>query len=380
MNATAVAGVSESPVGGAGAIVAVDLAKNVFQLCVADASWRVRESHRLSRHQLERWFLNRAVALVVMEACGSAHHWARWLNGLGIEVLLLPAAYVRAYVRRNKTDAADAAALLQAARDSDIKPVRVKTTEQQALQALHRTRSLWKDNRTQRINTLRGFCREFGITIAQGARLGVEQITRVLAEPHSAVPELLRPTAVLLVEEIRLLESRMARLERELSALVRHSAACTTLLSIPGIGLLTSTAMVAATSGDVTHFKDARHFASWFGITPKENSSGNKRKLGRISKQGDKYLRMLLIHGARSVLRAAAAAQAKGKPVEGLRAWALQVQHRSNHNKAACALANKLARIAYACLRDHAPYGQPAGTNRKIDRQSFALPEGAVAA
>jgi len=129
----------------------------------------VLEARRPTRRQFESFFLDRAVALVVMEACGSAHHWARWLNRLGIEVSMLPPAYVRAYVRRNKTDAADAAALLQAARDSDIKPVGVKSVEQQALQGLHRTRSLWKASRTQRINTLRGFCREFGIAIARAA-------------------------------------------------------------------------------------------------------------------------------------------------------------------------------------------------------------------
>ena len=371
MNATAAARVQASP---AELIVGVDLAKNVFQLAVADAQWRVRESHRLSRGQFERFFANRAVALVVMEACGSAHHWVRWLNGLGIEVVLLHARYVKAYVRRNKTDAADAAALLQAARDEDLRPVRVKSVEQQAIQALHRTRSLWKADRTRRINTLRGFCREFGIAIAQGARLGVEQIARVLAEPHSAVPELLRGSMALLLEEVRLLEARMARLERELSALVRLSPACTTLISIPGIGLLTATGIVAATAGEVSHFKSARHFASWFGLTPREDSSAERRRLGRISKQGDRYLRMLLVHGARSVLRAAAAAAAKGKPLEGLRAWALQLQQRSNHNKATCALANKLARIAYACLRDHSPYGVPVRANKKIDRQSFVMP------
>jgi len=132
-------------------IVGVDLAKSVFQLAVADASWRVIESHRLTRSQFERWFANRAVGLVVMEACGSAHHWARWLNGLGIEVRMLPAAYIRAYVKRNKTDAADACALLEAARCADIVPVRVKSIEQQALQGLHRTRSLWMGTRTSRI-------------------------------------------------------------------------------------------------------------------------------------------------------------------------------------------------------------------------------------
>ena len=380
MHATSVARVDESPVEVSGSIVAVDLAKNVFQLAVADRSWRVQQTHRLSRHQFERFFINRCVALVIMEACGSAHHWARWLNRLGIEVVLLPARYVRAYVRRNKTDAADAAALLKAAQDHDIRPVRVKSVEQQALQALHRTRSLWKNDRTRRINTLRGFCREFGIAVVQGARAGVEQIARVLAEPHSAVPALLRPSMSLLLQEIRLLEARMAQLERELSDLVRTSAACTTLLSIPGIGLLTATAVVAATAGDVTHFADARHFASWFGITPKESSSGERRRLGRISKQGDKYLRMLFIHGARSVLRAAVAAAERGKPLEGLRAWAVQLQRRTNPNKAACALANKLIRIVYACLRDHVPYGQPVRLSPKTNRQTFTLPTGALPA
>jgi transposase len=379
MNATAVARVAESRAADE-SIVSVDLAKTVFQLCVADTDWRVRETHRLSRHQFERFFLNRSVVLVIMEACGSAHHWARWLNRLGIEVVLLPARYIRAYVRRNKTDAADAAALLKAAQDRDIHPVRIKSVEQQALQGLHRTRSLWKDDRTRRINTLRGLCREFGIAIAKGARLGVEQIARVVAEPQSALPALLRSPMALLVEEIRLLEARMAQLERQLSDLVRPSSACTTLLSIPGIGLLTATAMVAATSGDVTHFEDARHFSSWHGITPKENSSGERRRLGRISKQGDKYLRMLLIHGARSVLRAATVAAHKGKPLDALRSWALQVQRRTNHNKAACALANKLARIAYACLRDHTPYGQCAPSDKKIERQAFTIPAGALTA
>jgi transposase len=228
--------------------VAVDLAKSVFQLAVADEHWRVVETQRLTRTQFERWFANRDVDQVIMEACGSAHHWARWLGGPGIEVKLLPTQYVRAYVKRNKTDAADAAALLDAARASDIRPVRVKSVEQQALQGMHRIRSLWMGTRTSRINTLRGFCQEFGITIPVGARTGIEAISRVLADPHTAVPELIRGTARLLIEEIRLLEARIAQLERELAALAKLSPACTTLLSIPGIGLLTATAMVAATS------------------------------------------------------------------------------------------------------------------------------------
>ena len=355
-------------------IVGVDLAKSVFQLAVADGGWRVVEQQRLTRTQFERWFANRAVGLVVMEACGSAHHWARRLNGLGIEVRLLPPPYVRAYVKRNKTDAADACALLEAARCADIVPVRVKSVEQQALQGLHRTRSLWMATRTSRINALRGFCREFGIAIAQGARLGVEQIGRVLADPHSAVPDLIRQTMKLLVEEIRLLEARVSQLERELTLLARQAPACTRLLTIPGVGLLSATAMVAATSGSVGHFRDARHFASWFGLTPKEYSSGGTRRLGRISKRGDRYLRMLLTHGARSVLQAATKAVQAGRAFDALRQWALALQRRYNHNKATCALANKLARICYATLRDEQDYGRPAPRpNKKIERTAFAI-------
>ena len=353
--------------------VAVDLAKNIFELAVADEHWRVVERHRLSRHQFEHWFANRAVGRVVMEACGSAHHWARWLTSRNIKVQLLPPRYVRPYVKRNKTDAADAAALLEALRCADIVPVRVKSVEQQALQSLHRIRSAWMATRTARINGLRGFCRELGLVIAEGSRLGLEQIARALADPTSTLPELLRGTMRLLVEEIRLLEARIAQLERELTAAARASAACTTLLSVPGVGLLTATAMVAATGGSVAHFQDARHFASWFGLTPKEHSSGGTRHLGRISKRGDRYLRMLLTHGARSVLRAATVTQRCGRPLDPLRAWALAVQARSNHNKATCALANKLARICYATLRDATPF-EKTRLGHKLERQAFPLP------
>jgi transposase len=354
-------------------VVGVDLAKNVFQLAVADAHWRIVSTHRLTRSQFERWFTNRQVGLVVMEACGSAHHWGRCLEALGLNVRLLPAKYVRAYVKRNKTDAADAAALIEAARCADIAPVRIKSVEQQALQSLHRTRSLWMATRTARINALRGFCREFGLALSPGARVGLEQVARLLADPDSAIPELLRPTMQLLVEEVRLLEARIDKLERQLAEAAKQSPACTTLLSVPGVGLLTATALVAATGGSVSHFRSARHFASWFGLTPKEHSSGTHRRMGRISKRGDRYLRMLITHGARSVLRAAAVARNAGRPIDPLRQWAVAIQERSNHNKATCALANKLARVCYATLRDHEPYGV-ARLNRKLDRAAFAMP------
>jgi transposase len=350
--------------------VAVDLAKNVYQLALADANWRVVEKHRLTRTQFERFFANRAVKLVIMEACGSAHYWARQIQALGIQVRLLPPRYVRAYVKRNKTDAADAAALLEAARCSDIVPVRIKSVEQQALQSLHRVRNVWMCTRTARINSLRGLCREFGLHIAQGPRVGLEQIARALADPNSSLPTVLRATMRLIIEEIRLLEARIAELEKQLGELARQSPACERLLSIPGVGLLTATAMVAATSGEVSHFKDARHFASWFGLTPKEYSSGNTRQLGRISKLGDTYLRVLLTHGARSVIHAATMKRRAGHPLDRLRIWALELEARANRNKAVCALANKMARICYATLRDHEPYGA-AKLERKLEHTAF---------
>src|SRR5437899_6703446 len=197
--------------------VAVDLAKNVFEIALADVRWKILERARLTRAQFERWFDNRKVDLVVMEACGSAHHWARTLRTRGIEVRLLPAQYVRAYVKRNKTDAADCLALLEAARAQDIKPVAVKSVEQQALQALHRTRSGWMSTRTRRINTLRGFCREFGLVVPEGAATGLAQIARYLADEHSGLPALLRPSMRLVLEEIRLMEARIGALERQRS-------------------------------------------------------------------------------------------------------------------------------------------------------------------
>jgi transposase len=200
---------------------AVDLAKNVFQVALADANARVLEQHRLTRAQFERFFDNRTVARVVMEACGSAHHWARVFTARGIEVILLPAHYVRAYVRRSKTDAADALALLEAARCADIVAVRLKSVEQQSLQALHRTRSLWMGTRTSRINALRGCCRELGLHVPMGARTGLEAMGRAVADDQSVIPALLRPVMQQLLDEIRVLEARVAQLERQLAQLAR---------------------------------------------------------------------------------------------------------------------------------------------------------------
>lgn len=334
--------------------VAVDLAKNVFQLAVADAHWRIKGRLRLSRAQFERWFDNRAVGSVIMEACGSAHHWGRILQQRGIQVKLLPASYVRAYVKRNKTDAADAAALLEAARCADIVPVKIKSIEQQCLQGLHRVRSGWMATRTARINAMRGLCREFGVAVSSGAANGLRQIGKALG--GTQLPAALHPILQALLAEVRELEQRIEQVEHELSLIARRSTACQNLMSVPGIGLLTATAMVAATSGSVSHFGGARRFAAWFGLTPKEHSSGSSRHLGRITKRGDRYLRMLLTHGARSVLNAARLSQRRGRALDPLRSWALGVAQRSHHNKATCALANKLARICFAVLRNGESY------------------------
>jgi transposase len=209
--------------------------------------------------------------------------------------------------------------------------------------------------RTRRINALRGFCREFGMEVSVGAAKGLAQIARLLADEHSAIPAMLRTPMRLALEEIRLMEARIDALERELAAMAKQSAACQALASIPGIGLLTSTAMVAAVA-DPRTFRSARHYASFFGLTPREHSSGEHRHLGRISKRGNRYVRTLLTHGARSVLRAATVARRAGRQVDRLRAWALELQGRTNHNKATCALANKLARIAWAVWLKHERY------------------------
>lgn len=335
--------------------VAVDLAKHVFELAVADDKWRVVDRARLTRGQFERWFDNRSVQLIVMEACGSAHHWARRFQAQGIDVRLLPAQYVRAYVKRNKTDAADAVALLEAVRAADIKPVAVKSVEQQALQALHRTREAWKSTRTRRINTLRGFCREFGLMVPEGAATGIAQIARYLADEQSGIPTVLRGAMRLLLEEIRLMEARIGQLEAQLAEVAKVNPACQVLLSVPGIGLITSTAMVAAV-GNPASFDSGRRYASFLGLTPREYSSGNSRYLGRISKRGDRYIRTLLTHGARSILHSAQMARRAGRDIDRLKTWALAVQARTNHNKAACALANKLARIAWAVWVKHEKY------------------------
>jgi len=327
--------------------IAVDVAKSVFEVAISQRPGRVRERHRLSRARFARFMGEHHPATVLLEACSSAHYWARRLQDLGHQVVLLPPHQVRPYVPRNKTDRTDAKAILEAYRNEEIHPVPVKSVDQQTLAALHRIRATWFATRTARINTVRGLLREMGVVIPVGAHHVVPQLRTLIEDAESPIPHALRESLHGSAEEIRRLETLIAGTERELRSLARQMPLVTRLQTIPGIGLLTATALVAFV-GDVKRFPSGRHFASYLGLTPRERSSGNIRRLGRISKRGDTYLRMLLTHGARSVLWSGR----RTKKPEPLRAWALQLQDRRGHNKAAIALANKLARIIWAVWKE----------------------------
>lgn len=331
--------------------IAVDLAKSVFEVAVSHQPGRVTRRERLSRSAFLTFFAQQPAATVVMEACGSAHFFARRIQDLGHRVVLLPPHHVRPYVRRNKTDRADAKGLLEASRNEEIRPVPIKTETQQTLAILHRMRSSWVTERTARLNTVRGLLRELGICIPVGSRKVVPAVWSFLEDADSGIPDTLRNLFAEACNEIRDIEARIKLVERQLQALAGQLPVIEYLLSIPGIGLLTATALFAFI-GDIRRFPSGRHLASWVGLTPREHSSGLKRQLGGISKRGDSYLRTLLIHGARSLLLRARIQQS-----DHLRQWAHQLAQTHKHNKVVVAVANKLARIVWAVWSRHQPYG-----------------------
>ena len=335
--------------------VGVDLAKSVFEVAVANEGYRVVRRTRLSRARFEQFCAQQPASVFVMEACGSAHHWGRRLSALGHQVRLLPAQYVRAYVKRNKTDRADAAALIEAARCAEIAPVPVKTVEQQYLQQLHRLREQYKSTRNARINLLRGCLREFGLVIPKGIGRGMVAMREALSIADNGLPDGIRPWVFAVLEEIAHLQEPMRRIERELEAFARNDELVQRWLQAPGIGLLGASALRAQV-GDFQRFRSGRHFASYLGIPARESSSGERRRLGRMSKRGDVYLRTLLIHGARSALAAAQRADKAGRPLDGLRRWALSTERRIGMNKATVALANKLARMVWAMAKYERPF------------------------
>ena len=329
--------------------VAVDLAKDIFEVALANRGGRIFERKRLTRPQFERFIDGLTPGThVVMEACGTAHYWGRRCQARDLRVRLLPGQYVRPYVRRNKTDRTDTEALLEANRCGGVAPVPVKTVEQQTLQVLHRVRTQWQAARTARINAMRGILREHGFSIGVGAQTALKRIPALLDDATVALPELVRQTVGLVFQEVRELEGRLAGIDHQLARVVReHPVACR-LHQIPGVGVITATALVGAV-GHIHAFRRGRHFASWLGLTPRESSSGARRHLGGISKRGDVYLRCLLTHGARSVLlRAQRIGRTTPRQATRFHRWAADVARRRGHNKAAIAVANKLARIIWA--------------------------------
>jgi transposase len=331
--------------------IAVDVAKSVFEVAVSVEPGRVAARHRFTRRRFARFLADQAPGTVVMEACGMAHFWGREAQARGHVVRLLPPRDVRPYGRGNKTDRSDATAILEANRNEAIRPVPVKSVDQQALTGLHRLRSSWVAARTARLNTLRGLLREIGVTIPAGARQVVPAVWDRVSDAESELPEPLRPVLAEAAREIAELERRIAEVEAQLEGLARTSRLVRRLRTIPGVGLLSATAIVASV-GDLQRFPTARHFASALGLTPRESSSGNVRRLGRITKRGDPYLRTLLIHGARSLLHHA---KRNPKP-DRLRSWALDRERSRGPNKAAVAVANKLARIVWAVATRESDY------------------------
>ena len=328
-------------------LAAVDIAKEIFEVGVSDRPGRVALRKRLPRDRFLEFFAQLPPATVVMEACGSAHYWARRIEELGHVVVLLPPQYVRPYVMRNKTDRSDVDALLEAFRNEQIRPVPIKTVTQQVIATLHRLRSGWLADRVRSINALRGLLRELGFFIPEGRRHVLPEAWEIIHEHRRGLPDALKPSLAALCEEIASLCTRIEDVEAQLEALARQIPLIARLRSVPGIGLLSATALYAFI-GDPSRFPSGRHMASFVGLTPREHSSGLRRYLGRISKRGDAYLRMLLIHGARSVLWHAK----RIKNPDRLRSWALRLERKVGHNKAAAALANKLARISWAVWKN----------------------------
>lgn len=332
-------------------IMTIDLAKSVFELAIANQQYRIIQRLRLDRQGFIEFMHQQPAATVVMEACGSPHHWGRQFRALGHEVVLLPVQYVRPYRRRNKTDRTDCEAMLEAYRCDGLKPVAVKSLEQQELQLMHRLREQWKQTRIKRLNFLRGVFREQGIPLPTGEREALREANAHVDKLSSLSLQMLRPV----LAELQTLESDMQRLEQHMVQLTRGNETVSNLQTIPGIGLLTSSAFVAAI-GKAEQFQSGRQLASWLGITPREHSSGQRRLLGSITKQGNAYLRTLLVHGARSALVSAKQQEKSGKSLTRLQRWAIQLEQRVGHNKATVALANKLARIVWACWASGKPY------------------------
>lgn len=326
--------------------IAVDLAKSVFQIVECNASGKILSRKRLNRTQFQYYLIGpRENATIIMEDCGTAHYWGRVAQAAGHRVVLLHAHYVKPYRRRNKTDRNDSDAILNAFRSNNLTPVPVKTSQQQQVQQLHCLRERWKSNRNQRINVLRGILREHGFDNAAKTEAFLQQCSAAADTPELKV---LAPQIHIVLAEIQHLSEWMATCEQQLEQLLKHDEIIERIDEVSGIGLLTASAFVTAV-GTPERFKSGRMLSAWLGMTPKEFSSGTRRKLGEISLAGNVYVRTLFIHGARAALLAAnrCAARTPDK-LTRLQQWAIQACDRIGFNKATVALANKMVRISWA--------------------------------
>lgn len=324
--------------------VGLDLAKNVFQAHGADARGKCVFRKRLPRSRVLEFFANLEPCLVGMEACGGAHYWAREILALGHDVRLMPPQYVRPYVKRGKTDAADAEAIAEAVRQPNMRFVAAKSVEQQAVLLLHRSRDLLIRQRTMLINAFRGHLAEFGIVARQGPR-HVRELAAVVGDiEDQRLPAIAREVLLILLDQLRDTTDKIDGLENRLRVWHGTDETSQRLATIPGIGLITATALVA-TAGSGETFRSGRQFAAWIGLTPREHSTGGKPRALGISKRGDSYLRRLLIHGARTVVR-----HRKHRAESHPKPWLDELLKRRPTNVATVALANKNARTVWALL------------------------------
>jgi transposase len=331
--------------------IGLDIAKNVFQVHGIDAAEKVVVRKQLRRSQVLVFFKALAPCLVGMEACATSHYWARELTKLGHEVRLMPAKDVKAYVKRNKNDAADAEAICEAVRRPTMRFVQVKSTEQQGRLMLHRTRDLLMRQRTQLINAMRAHMAELGIVAAQG-REGIKALLRIIASERDArLPVDAHASLVVLAAGLQAVQTMIASIERRIIIQHRSDEASKRLKTIPGIGIVGATA-IAATIPDPKVFRSGRDFAAWIGLVPRQDSTGGKQKLGPISKQGDQYLRRILVVGAHAVLKLARQ-QPEKYP------WLTRLLARKPFRVVAVALANRMARIAWALLAKGGTYRVP---------------------
>jgi transposase len=329
--------------------IGIDIAKSVFQVHAISGTGEVVVRRQLKRRQVLQFFAALRPCLVGMEACATAHHWARELVKLGHEVRLMPPRYVKPYVKRNKNDAADAEAICEAVTRPTMRFVPVKTVDQQSVLMLHRTRQLFIRQRTMLINSIRAHLAEFGI-IAGIGRNGVEALLEVVAKGEDdSIPTEARACLLALAAQLELVKRQILEMDRRVLAWHRASSLSRNLEAIPGVGPLISTALVASIP-DPKVFRSGRDLSAWIGLVPKQNSTGGKEKLGSISKAGNRYLRQLLVVGALAVIRRAKQLGYTRHP------WLVKLMERRSAKVAAVALANKMARIAWAMMARGEPY------------------------